>query len=233
MRYGSCLRCVAVILLFASSAFPFCLVPQPRLVCAEYFRSQLVIRATLVQTRALHGKDDPEGISAYVYTLQVNQVVRGSAKGQLQVYEGNDGGRATFDWVPNREYLLFLFYGPNDKAWELDGCGNSGPLNAAATALSAIDAIKTSRSSTIRGVVSEQALSTPIAGVRVEAEGGKLRFRAVTNERGEFQFDVPPGRYRVDVVDTDRLFGDADISYHDLDDPIEPGGCAQVQLAER
>jgi hypothetical protein len=202
-------------------------------VCAEYFRSQLVVKATLVQTKTLHDKDDPDGISAYVYTVQVNQVIRGSAKGRLQVYEGNDSGRATFDWVPNREYLLFLFYEPNQKAWALDGCGNSGPLNAAATALSAIDAIKTSRSSTIRGVVSEQALSTPIAGVHVEAQGDKLRFTAVTNERGEFQFDVPPGRYSVSAVETGRLFGEADISYRDLDDPIEPGGCAQVQLAER
>ena len=233
MKSSSYLLCAAVVLVCASPAVPFCLVPQPRLVCAEYFRSQLVVKAKLVQTTTLHDKDDPEGISAYVYTLQLNQVIRGSATGRLQVYEGNESGRATFDWVPNREYLLFLFYAPDEKAWELDGCGNSGPLSSAARALSAIDAIKTSRSSTIRGVISEQALSTPIAGVHVEAESGKLRFAAVTNERGEFQFDVPPGRYKVSVVETGRLFGEADISYRDLDDPIEPGGCAQVQLAER
>ena len=70
-------------------------------MCAEYFRSHLVVNATLVQTTTLHDKDDPEGISAHIYTLQVNQVIRGSATGRLQVYEGNDSGRATFDWVPS------------------------------------------------------------------------------------------------------------------------------------
>ena len=128
MRCSSCLICAAIFLLFASPALPFCLVPQPRLVCAEYFRSELVIKATLIQTTARHDVDDPEGISAYVYTMQVNQVLRGSATGRLQVYEENSSGRAGFTWVPGREYLLFLNYNQNDHTlWELDGCGNSGP----------------------------------------------------------------------------------------------------------
>ncbi len=150
------------------------------------------------------------------------------------MYEENSSGRAGFSWVRGQEYLLFLNYNENDHTlWELDGCGNSGPLNRAAAALSAIDAIKTSRSSTIRGVITEQALSTPIAGVHVEAQSGNLLFTAVTNRRGEFQFDVPPGRYSVSAVEKGRLFREGDYSYQDLDNPIEPGGCAQVLLAER
>jgi hypothetical protein len=231
MGYRSCLRCVAVILLFASPAFPFCSVPQPRLVCAEYFRSPLVVKATLIQTKAFRDKDNPEGIAGYVYTMRVNQVIRGTKVRTLQVYEGNDSGRATFGWVPKRDYLLFLDYASDEKAWVLDGCGNSGPLTGAAPALSAINAIRTSGASMIRGVVSEEALSTPLAGVHVEAQSGPRLFAAVTNEQGEFQFNVPPGRYSVSAVETGRLFGEADISYQDLDYPLEPGGCAQVQIA--
>src|ERR1700751_6025463 len=88
MRCSSCLLCAAVVLLFASPALPFCLVPQPRLVCAEYFRSQLVVKATLVQTNTLHDKDDPDGIRAYVYTVQVNQVIRGAPKGDCKCTKG-------------------------------------------------------------------------------------------------------------------------------------------------
>jgi hypothetical protein len=56
--------------------------------------------------------------------------------GSIQIHEGNDSGRATFDWVPGGKYLLFLFYVPREKSWELDGCGNSGPISGAETTLS-------------------------------------------------------------------------------------------------
>jgi hypothetical protein len=149
----------------------------------------------------------------------------------LQLYEGNDSGRATFDWVPTRQYLLFLSYSP-DQGWKLDGCGNSGPLNGAAAALSAMAAIRSSHDATISGIVSQQALSTPIAGVHVQAQQGQQRFETVTNDRGEFRFKVPPGLYSVRAVDSVRTFDVADISYDDLKYPIEAGGCAQAQFAE-
>jgi hypothetical protein len=84
---------------------PYCRVPQPRLVCAEYFDSQLVVEATLIQTRELHAKEDPETVLAYVYTLRVNQTLRGKLDRTINVYEGNDSGRATFDWVPGRVHF--------------------------------------------------------------------------------------------------------------------------------
>ncbi len=225
--------CAAVALLLPLPAMSFCSVPQPRLVCAEYFASQLVVEATLVQTGELHDKDDPEGISAYVYTLRVNRALRGKTAGTIRVYEGNDSGRATFGWVPKREYLLFLSYVGSEKSWELDGCGNSGPLSDAGMALSEISAIKAARGGgVIHGVVSEQALSTPIRGVHVEARGATGRFAATTNEKGEFQLNVPAGRYVVRADKDGFTFDTADISYQDPRSiRIEPGGCAQVQFA--
>jgi len=212
----------------------FCRVPQPRLVCAEYFASQLVVEATLVQASVLHDKDDPQGISAHVYTLGVSRVVRGNIAGTIRVYEGNDSGRATFDWAPGTKYLLFLSYMPSEKYWELDGCGNSGPLSLAETALSEIGVIQAAHDGgIIHGVVSRQALSTPIAGVHVEAQGNKGHYAATTDEKGEFHIKVPAGRYSIRAVETGLSFVTADISY---EGPrrirIEPGGCAQVQLAE-
>jgi Carboxypeptidase regulatory-like domain len=149
------------------------------------------------------------------------------------VYEGNDSGRATFGWVQGKEYLLFLFYAASEKSWELDGCGNSGPLDKANLALSEIAAIKAARGGgVIHGVVSEQAVSASIAGVSVEAQGPSGRYAATTNEKGEFQLSVPAGRYVLRASKDGADFGPADISYEDPRNVrIEPGGCAQVQFA--
>jgi len=212
----------------------FCSVPQPRLVCAEYFASQLVIEATLIKINELHDKDDPEAISAYVYTLSVNQSLRGKTAGTVRVYEGNDSGRATFGWVAGRKYLLFLFHSwERNGDWALDGCGNSGPLSKANVALSEIAAIKAARGGgVIHGAVSNQPISISVAGIQIEATGQSGRYTATTNEKGEFQLAVPAGRYVVRATKDGFEFDTADISYQDsLSVRIEPGGCAQVQFA--
>jgi hypothetical protein len=107
MKYAACLLCVGAALLLPFPAMPICQIPQPRLVCAEYFASQLVVEATLVQTRELHEKDDTEYISAYVHTLRVNRTLSGQPAGTIRVYEGNDSGRAGFNWIRGKAYLFF------------------------------------------------------------------------------------------------------------------------------
>jgi len=67
----------------------------------------------------------------------------------------------------------------------------------------------------------------------VEAQGAAGLYAATTNEKGEFQLNVPAGRYVVIASKDGFTFDTADISY---EDPrkirIEPGGCAQVQFAK-
>jgi hypothetical protein len=227
---------LALVPLLPLPAMAFCSEPQPRLVCAEYFARQLVVEATLIQINELHDKDDPEYVSAHVYTLRLNQAFRGKIAGTIRVYEGNDSGRAPFDWVAGREYLLFLFYAASEKSWELDGCGNSGPLSEAKLALSEIATIKAARGGgVIHGVVrdSEELPFTVIPGVRVEAQGATGRYSATTNEKGEFQMDVPAGKYTVHAVGNGLFFDRALFSYEDPSNiHIEPGGCAQVEFAK-
>ncbi len=221
-------------LLLAPLAMAFCFVPQPRLTCAEYFASQLVVEATLVQTKIIGDKGDPLGIEAHVYTLAVNKVMRGKIVGRIQVYDGNDSGRTTFDWTRGKKYLLFLSYVPSENSWALDSCGNSGPLDAAKAALSEIEAINASHDGgVIYGVVSQEALSTPIPGVHIEAKGENGEYVATTDEKGKFQMKVSAGNYSVSASQNGISFKKADISYEDPGRiQIEPGGCAQVQFAE-
>jgi hypothetical protein len=69
--------------------------------------------------------------------------------------------------------------------------------------------------------------------VRVEAQGTTGRYSATANEKGEFQMDVPSGKYIVRVVDTGLFFDKALFSYEDPSKiQIEPGGCAQVEFAK-
>jgi Carboxypeptidase regulatory-like domain len=151
------------------------------------------------------------------------------------VYEGNDSGRATFEWKEGQKYLLFLFYSAVDKSWALDGCGNSEEFGGAKSVLEQIDAIQShTDGGVIHGVVSGHTISTPLAGVRVEARGTNGLYRATTNAKGEFEIKVPAGKYSVHASKTGFSFHTADLSYENPQGlQIEPGGCAQVQLVAR
>ena len=76
---------------------PYCRVPLPRLVCAEYSASKVVVEATLAQIQVVHDKDDTEAILAYISTLHTDRGLRGEIGQDFTVYEPNDSGRAMFD----------------------------------------------------------------------------------------------------------------------------------------
>jgi hypothetical protein len=244
MKSPSLLLCVAIALLFAPRASAYCNDPQPRLVCAEYFNSDLVVEATLVRTTYIpYKKDDPDdGFLASIYTLRVDRVIRGKTLQSVTVYEGNDSGRATFSWTPGRKYLLFLFRhtGDNpgdsrDELWSLDGCGNSGPVSKATRALSEIAAIKTAHGGgVIHGAIrwgEAPDFSNYPSGVRIEARGTAGRFTAITNKDGEFRISVPAGNYILNAARRGLTFTEDDFSYEDPSNiRIAPGACAQIEL---
>ena|SRR5271166_418904 len=178
-----------------------CGEPQPRLVCAEYYASQVVLEATLLKIDVLHDKDDPEGISGYFYSLKTNRVFRGNIPQLFRIYEGNDSGRASFDWKVGTKYVLFLFSSPNDKAWSLEGCGNSSPAAKADSVFLDLDRIRRSmRGGSISGMVSAQTLSNPLPHVHLLARGPTGIFEAITDQSGRFSIDVPPGEYTLEPL---------------------------------
>lgn len=73
-----------------------CAVPQPRLVCTEYFASKVVVEATLIKVTPIKDKKEPGFFEAFVYSLRADRVLRGQIDGVFQVYEENDSGRASF-----------------------------------------------------------------------------------------------------------------------------------------
>jgi len=219
-------------LLLPAYAYPFCLAPGPRLVCAEYFKSKVVVRAKLVRQKAIVDKDG--GIAANVYYMRTEEILRGAVGPEFEIYEGNDSGRAGFYWKNGHSYLLFLFPSneTNRPAWALDGCGNSGPLEQEGAVLRQIAGLKQRRGGMIQVAVGDGSISYPVEDVRVTVRGSNGSFSGVTNAQGRSEINVPAGHYSLTVegkVSYEPYF----LGYEQPNDiHIENGACAQVQFVE-
>src|SRR5262249_53988892 len=87
--------CMLVLCLCVTSASAVCNSPQPRLVCAEFFREQVVVSARLARIRYVEPKD---AMDYHVYTMQTDRVLRGNINPTFRIYEENSSGRASFEW---------------------------------------------------------------------------------------------------------------------------------------
>jgi hypothetical protein len=203
-----------------------CNQPQPRLVCAEFFDSQVVVEATLVRSNYIAPANDMDG---HIYDMQTEKMLRGKISPLFQIWEENSSGRATFGWKPGRSYLLFLHSKMGD-GWVLDGCGNSGSLSHATAALKEIDAIRGARGGMIQVAVGGDFTTYSIEGAVVRASSSQGSYSSTTNKRGVAEIHVPSGEYRV-VVSSKEEVRPFDLSYADPQKiVIEDGGCAQIQF---
>jgi hypothetical protein len=203
-----------------------CGLPQPRLVCQEYFAQSAVVVAKLVRVRIV--EPNPGEVTGTYYYMEVVQRLKGRVLKRFQVYEENSTGRATFHWKRGEKYLLFLSYSKEDRGWELDGCGNSMPLAGAKNVLDEISRINAGKTrETIQGFFASTESLPERLTVKVTG-GGKSRRVMVVNR--EFRLRVQPGMYVVTTGYPGWRLEKDDFSY---DDPqkirIEAGRCAQIQ----
>lgn len=207
-----------------------CSRPQPRLVCAEYFGSRVVVKARLVNSReATASGNDLDG---QIYQMQTEQVLRGDIGSSFDVWDENSSGRATFDWKTGSSYLLFLLF-KGARGWVLDGCGNSGPLVRERSALEEIKALQKRNGGMIQVVLGGDVFSWSPAmrGAEVIAQGTQGTFSATTNDKGIAEIHLPAGQYSVTVPK--QQVQPYDLSYDRPGDIlIENGGCAQVQFVQ-
>ncbi len=233
MKRLLCLAYAVAMLLSGPRAMAYCNQPQPRLVCAEYFATRAVVRATLLHGRAIHDKKESEAVLAHVYTLKVDEVLHGQAPDEIQLDDENDSSRVTFDWTLNGKYLLFLDYLPKDHVWSVDSCGNSGPLAKAQRAVAEISAVHSAHGGgAVYGFLMGNNPQDPIADVHIDAVGSKGTFEAVSSKDGKFKIQVPAGEYRLVNKGRKLSFQKYDISYEDpMKIHIEAGGCAQIWMS--
>ena len=167
------------------------------------------------------------------YSLASRSLLRVQIPPSFQVWEGNSSGRATFDWKPGTDYLLFMSYSRRDRAWGIDGCGNSGPLNRSASVLAAINSVKANAADpVVDGMVSTDSWATGVADVTVRAIGNGMTFATRTDQAGRFRMRLSAGRYRLEAVRSGWSFGATPLSYENPDALVlAAGGCAQVQFS--
>lgn len=223
---------VASIVIFSLQLGAVCLLPLPRLVCAEYFRSKAVVIAKLAGITRV--KDRYGDVTGTYYSMTVERTLRGDVPRLFRIYEANDSGRAAFIWDVDESYLLFLLEQTPNEGWLIDGCGNSGPSELRGKALQQVEGIDSaSTRATIAGAVGGRSSSFPVAGVQVEARGPGGVSATETKRDGTFEMQVASGRYQVQALSPDKTFTADDLTYEDPDNVVlENGGCAQVQFVE-
>ena len=222
---------VLLLLLATQSAPAACKLPQPRHVCQEYFSEAAVVVAKLMRVRHVEAIRPGRPDGSYYYMEAVERL-RGHILNRFQIYEENSSGHATFEWKRGEAYLLFISYSNDDHGWELDGCGNSGPMSSAKKVLDEIARMKTGKiRETIEGFIASEDPLPDTVTVKLEGEG---RSRTVPLENREFKVRVEPGTYTVTPAHAGWTFKKDDFSY---DDPekvrIQPGQCAQIQFQAR
>ena len=226
MRFGITLVLCAIL---STAAWSVCEEPRPRLVCAEYFKSQAVVTAKLLHIKHVAGKE----VDGYLYEMETDKAFRGDLGLTFSIYEENSSGRSTFDWKPGRPYLLFLqSYSNRDRGWVLDGCGNSGPLEQADAALKQIEGISGQHGGMIQVMVGGNwtSYSPPFKGARVSARSSEHTYSGTTDEGGQANVQVAAGHYTVTVAG-DRIFKPFELSYENPNKVIvEDGSCAQIQF---
>jgi hypothetical protein len=211
----------------STTALAVCGAPQPRLVCAEYFSSEVVVGAKLVRSEHIVPTNDIDG---HVYEMRTEKVVGGKIGNSFQVWEENSSGRAGFEWVVGGSYLLFL-YSKEDRGWLLDGCGNSGPLEKKQSVLQEIEALQNRNGGMIQVAIGGDwlAWSPPMSGVEVKAQGTHGTFSATTNDKGVAEIHVPAGQYALTVPNQQVQSYDFTYDYPE-NITIDNGGCAQIQF---
>lgn len=192
--------------LISTQAWCVCRVPQPRMVCAEYSQSKAVVLAKLVGVTSVP-KDDPD---YFIYKLSVVRTLRGQAPQSIKLYEGNDSGRATFDWKLNKKYLLFLIQ-PNPAThndWTIDGCGNSAPFAKADAVLRQLQGNPSARKDgIIAGMVGTDSWTKGVPGVTVRISGVHQTLEVKTDDNGRFSQVVPVGTYKITAVKNGTVIG--------------------------
>lgn len=122
---------LAAIVAFPQSAYSLCYGDRHPSLKDEIASSRFVVIGSLKKSSNISSPDDPEGIEATLYEMEVRQVFKGSPPAAITVRSENTSSR--FVILPKQEYLLFMS-GEVDAAF-VDACGNSGLANERESAI--------------------------------------------------------------------------------------------------
>ena len=107
--------------LAAPAAFGVCMLDDYS-VPAEFARSTVVAVGRVVSERQVHEQAELDVLDGTVYTLRVQETLRGQPSRTISVFSENSSGR--FPMLKGQAYILFLY--AQSGRLSADNCGNSG-----------------------------------------------------------------------------------------------------------
>lgn len=219
---------ISTIIIFASSAFSVCPKPNPK-VCAEYFKSDLVITGVVVFRKTINNDTACIGCAdGHLYKVKVSKTFKGAKKKYIYIYTYSDSAEPLL-MKTSKEYLLFLQW--DTSRYTFTCCGNSCLLSEANKNIQEIEEIPKKKTGEIEGLV---YANDGFAGVKVRIVGANKTYSAITDSSGWFHVVVIPGRYKVIIApqrinNIDLSFKPYIFSYDNPNDFIVPkGGCAEL-----
>ncbi len=190
--------------------WPFCQLPYPPRVCAEFYVNDAVFTGEAVSSQYLADgltpdKDPGDG---WLYHLKVLKVYRGKLGPGVQVYTENASAR--YELERRNSNLLFAFWDKAKKSvLDVYGCSLSKELSKSGGALRKIHQILTAKPGSggqIDGQFDASGYKNP-GGIRIVARSREKTYETVTSKDGRFNMRVPAGVYDLTATSPDWYIG--------------------------
>ena len=225
-------RCFHAVLVVATM---FCVLPVPLLahcpipdikVNGEFFQATAVFTGKVMSVRKVIDKGDQEG--GWFYKLRVGDVFRGPTAHEVAVFTGDDSNR--FPLESGQEYLLFAYQ--SHGRLRINACGNSALLSEAHDSVQTLNSLLRGKLLTeIDGYILTEDKDADLSGIAVTIQGSSKTYSVTTGKDGRFRIQVPPGKYRVEVVSRTYSGTDTDIFWYDPRGfSLHSGECASLEL---
>jgi hypothetical protein len=219
-------------LMLPTAAQALCSWPPPKL-CNELFTSDLVVRAKVVKIKNVIDPEDPIGVDAWDYHVDVIKTYRGPALKRQIIRSEN--GSASLLLKQGEEYIIFAHKSRDGRYRAGSNCEGIQMINGErySEALDAeIAALKQVRQASIEIEFRDRQYKlAPFSGVVIKSKTGNLQ--VVPDNNGLFQVIVPPGTYSVTLPESLWLssYDASAIDFKPL--KLVPGQCAQIALVEK
>lgn len=175
--------------------------PSP---CQSYAGASAVIIGNVKGVRPdAPGDERYEG--AQTVRVQIERTFKGEVSDELTLRQ--PGHNCAPKFKPGDRWLMYVHFDEKGRAWEVYGCGRSGPLERTGDDLRFLNALPDSAARTrISGEIAryeddpERGFTrvAPITGAKVRVAGEGKTYEIGTDADGVYEiYDLPPGKYSV------------------------------------
>jgi hypothetical protein len=219
-------------LMLPTAAQALCARPATRL-CHEFFTSDLVVRAKVFKIKNVIDPEDPIGVDAWDYHVDVIKTYRGPARKRQIIRSENASARLLLK--QGKEYVIFANRFTNGLYRAGGGCEGIQPTDGEryTEKLDAeIAALKQVRQASIEIEFRDKKNQlAPFSGVVIKGKTGTLP--VVPDKNGMFHAVVPPGTYSVTLPESlwESSYTHTEINNQPV--ALVPGQCAQIALVEK